>query len=300
MIGAAGVVFAPPLLAVQQLRAVAPIFLYHRVSPVEDTPYALIPPETFDEHCEFLAKKFTVLPLSELIERAADGLPIRECCAISFDDGYLDFREHAFPILRRHGLPVTHFLVADCVADGLPPWTDRLNCLALAHGWSVAKTNATRQRVGAWDAERRRAWLTENERSTNGAKPHPAMLRAADVQAIGSDVDWGSHTTSHGFLDRLSDGEIEREVTGSRSRLEALTGTAVRLLAYPNSYFNERTCRAVESAGYAAALTVGDAPLTPRSSRFAVPRFDVGGHPRRMLSLEATGVLGALRRLRPS
>jgi len=32
---------------------------------------------------------------------------------LTFDDGYASFREHAFPVLERHGFPATVFLVAD-------------------------------------------------------------------------------------------------------------------------------------------------------------------------------------------
>ena len=126
-------------------------------------------------------------------------------------------------------------------------------------------------------------------------------LRAEDVRAIDPElVEWGSHTASHGFIDRLPEHEVVREVEGSRRRLEAVTGADVRLLAYPNGHHGGGAERAAEKAGYESALTVDEAFVTPRSPRFAVPRFDVGGHPTRMLKLEATGLLGALRRARSS
>ena len=227
------------------------------------------------------------------------GKPTRGCCAICFDDGYEEFRQHALPVLLRHSFPVTHFLVADCVEDGTPPWTYRMNRLSIAFGWSSREAKASQQLVGGKDACARAAWLAERERAMPPEMLLPRMLRAKDIRAIDSHlVEWGSHTASHGFLDRLSDEEVEREVCTSKHRLEALTGTPIRLLAYPNGYYDDRVQRAARRADYAAALTVQGACVGRSSPPFAIPRFDVGGHPSRMLALEVTGALGALRRLR--
>ena len=127
----------------------------------------------------------------------------------------------------------------------------------------------------------------------------PPMLRAEDIRAVGNDaVEWGSHTASHGFLDRVSDAELEREVSDSKQRLEAVTSHAVRLLAFPNGYYDGRAGAAVERAGYMGAFTVRGALIGRLAKRFEAPRFDVGGHPTQMLKLELTGVLESLRRLR--
>jgi peptidoglycan/xylan/chitin deacetylase (PgdA/CDA1 family) len=220
---------------------------------------------------------------------------------LCFDDGYLDFRQHALPILRRRAWPVTHFLVADSVAEGVPPWTYRMNRIAVARGWSSSQSNANRIFAGGMNAVSRADWLAEQEHAVPAAPPLAPMLRADDIRAIGSDgVEWGSHTASHGFLDRLSDAEVERELSSSKGRLETLTGAPIRFLAYPNGYYDDRVLRIAESLGYSAAFTVQGRPLAAREPRFALPRFDLGGHPTAMLGLEITGLLSSLRRLRSS
>ena len=297
LLGAASFFVAPPLLALTRRRDVAPIFLYHRVSPVADAAYPPLHPDELDRHCAFLAKTFRVLRLSELIERALGGAPIRGCAAITFDDGYRDFREYALPILARHGLPVTHFLVADCVDHGRPPWTYRLNRIARSRKWASDEEGRQRSHVASLDSPGREAWLADMTREPAAALP--PMLGADDIRAIdGGLVDWGSHTGAHGFLDLLAEPEVRREVGESRERLEAITGTRVRLLAYPNGRHDAAAEAAASRAGYDAALAVSDALLVPTTRRFAVPRFDVTGHPTRLLRLEATGLLGATRRLR--
>jgi peptidoglycan/xylan/chitin deacetylase (PgdA/CDA1 family) len=111
-------------------------------------------------------------------------------------------------------------------------------------------------------------------------------------------VEWGSHTASHGFLDRVSDAEVSREIVSSKARLEALIGSTVRCLAYPNGYADARARRAAHEAGYVAALTTEGALLHPSASPVAWPRLNVGDQPAGMLRMEVTGALAALRKLR--
>ena len=54
-----------------------------------------------------------------------------------------------------------------------------------------------------------------------------------------------SHTVSHGSLTNMSAEAVEREMTGSISYLESLTGQKVRSMSYPAGDFNETVMNAV-------------------------------------------------------
>jgi peptidoglycan/xylan/chitin deacetylase (PgdA/CDA1 family) len=69
-------------------------------------------------------------------------------------------------------------------------------------------------------------------------------------------VEIGAHSCSHPDLRRLSDGELEAEVAGSKARIEDRLGTRVRSFAYPSGYVDERSVEAVRAAGYDAACAV--------------------------------------------
>src|SRR5690348_5948257 len=99
----------------QRQREEALVLLYHRVSPEHDPVFPPLPPEVFADHCRFIKNHFSVISLTELVERHRQGRSLKRCCAITFDDGYRDVLDHAYPILKQYALPATIFLVADCI-----------------------------------------------------------------------------------------------------------------------------------------------------------------------------------------
>jgi peptidoglycan/xylan/chitin deacetylase (PgdA/CDA1 family) len=96
-----------------------PVLLYHRVAPRPAfDPYGnFISPETFESHLRWLRVwGYRSVRLSSVADALAGeaALP-RRAVAITFDDGYLDTYQYAFPLLRRHAFDATVFLVTDAV-----------------------------------------------------------------------------------------------------------------------------------------------------------------------------------------
>lgn len=96
-----------------------PILMYHRVAP-DGSPLRRrwrVSPETFDEQMRTLRRLgFDTITLREW-QRAVEAhhaLPGRPVL-LTFDDGYADLAEHAWPIVRRHGLRAMTLLVTGSV-----------------------------------------------------------------------------------------------------------------------------------------------------------------------------------------
>ena len=68
-------------------------------------------PATFAGRLDALARTGChVLPLGEALERLYQrALPDR-AVALTFDDGYFDFKARVFPLLQRHAFPATVYL----------------------------------------------------------------------------------------------------------------------------------------------------------------------------------------------
>jgi peptidoglycan/xylan/chitin deacetylase (PgdA/CDA1 family) len=94
---------------------------YHRIADVAST--LAVAPAVFRRQLEAVlesgAKPISVADALELLR----GGPIEErYVAVTFDDGYLDNRDEALPVLRELGIPATIY-VATSALDGEPAFT---------------------------------------------------------------------------------------------------------------------------------------------------------------------------------
>lgn len=111
-----------------------PILMYHRVAPTghEHLPELRLTPDGFEAQLHYLRTAGYSSAGFEEWRRAAERrqpLPGRRVM-LTFDDGYEDFAEHAYPLLRQYEFEATVFLVSERV--GLTNEWDR------AYGETVA------------------------------------------------------------------------------------------------------------------------------------------------------------------
>jgi peptidoglycan/xylan/chitin deacetylase (PgdA/CDA1 family) len=290
----------PVFLLMAKASQAGSIFLYHRVSPQEDSSYTPTDPALFELHCQLIKRHFSVLALGDFIDRYASQKSLRSCCAITFDDGYRDFLDFAYPVLLRHQLPATHFLVTECVLSGRPTWNLRLNRL-LAHD-NVGRFNerrvAAKSQLERLSLAERESWLSSKEK-TIGLPVLPAMLLQEDLNHFDKSlVEWGSHTCYHSTLPGVPYELLRDELETSRAVLESLLDIRPRFFSYPNGAHDHAAREAARRCGYEAAFTVGQKRVERSSPLFALPRIGMDALPRGMVSMELCGVTPGLRTLR--
>jgi peptidoglycan/xylan/chitin deacetylase (PgdA/CDA1 family) len=98
-----------------------PILMYHRVAPhgAESTRRWRVTPGEFEEQLRFLRDggyQATTFDAWQAARDAKKPLPGR-AVILTFDDGYLDFYEHALPLLTRYAFAAYVYLVADRVGQ---------------------------------------------------------------------------------------------------------------------------------------------------------------------------------------
>ncbi len=251
------------------------VLTYHSFGPAEEYPYLhRLAVARFTEQIAHLCRHYEIVALEDGLGRLAGPLPGRRpLVAITVDDGYGDSYEHLFPVVRAAGVPVTIFLATDYLDTGRLPWPTRLSAI-LFHA-TVAKLavplaldfatrdqqlvagRALRQHLSRLGHEVRETVLADIEQALSPAPftPLPPLTWDEVREMRSAGVAFGAHTHYHGWLDRLSEPEIEAELTLSRQRIEAETGEPCRVLAYPNGNWSGAVTDAVRSAGFAYALT---------------------------------------------
>lgn len=108
-------------------RLKVPILMYHYLStpPADADIYRRdlsVSPELFAAHLDrLLAEGYTTVSLYQVMDALQQGAPLPEKpVVITFDDGYRDNYENAFPLLRERAMQATIFVVTDFMDEERP------------------------------------------------------------------------------------------------------------------------------------------------------------------------------------
>jgi len=103
-----------------------PILMYHSIDYGEGSFF--VKPENFAKQMEYIKKNgYQVITLDELVLSLRNKTILKKNkVAITFDDGYRNNFQYAYPVLKKFGYPATIFLVTDFtgVKPGFLNWDE--------------------------------------------------------------------------------------------------------------------------------------------------------------------------------
>lgn len=250
------------------------IICYHRIS--DDNNSYLRPTNVADfaNQMQYLSKVYKPVSLEEIVQHIKNGTPLpSKSIAITFDDGYRDIYENAYPILRKYGIPATIFLTTGYVGTAEIPLWDKAF-------YAPSKAKKRTPVPGILDAEhseppdrktmhmpaQMRNQLDEKDRSyavvdQPDARIHnhaekSLMLSWEEVREMSDNgILFGSHTLTHPFLTKISRKQVQKEIYISKQIIEQQIGKSVTTFAYPGGDFDPDIEEIVKEAGYSAAVS---------------------------------------------
>src|SRR5581483_11142408 len=150
------------------------VLAYHRIGGHGPPGMVSATPRAFARQMRWLAGTGRAASLDDVLSaRTLPPSPV----LVTFDDAYADFAERAWPVLRRHGIPVTLFVPTAFPGDPERAfWWDRLH-LAIAAGGAPLVTPIGRLRLDSALA-RRRAYRALREEVK--ARPHDEAMALVD------------------------------------------------------------------------------------------------------------------------
>ncbi len=112
------------LLQKNRKKSKIPVLVFHKVIPEIDSVWPGIHPKLFEEIILLLKKHYTILPLTDLTTKTTSEL--KDACFITFDDGYKDFLDYAYPILKQHHVPSALFILPNDITNNGHIWTSTI------------------------------------------------------------------------------------------------------------------------------------------------------------------------------
>ena len=305
------------------------IIAYHRV--VEDIEKAehdaiygiVISAETFRRHCELLKRSFDVVSLTTAMHFLESRRQVaRPLAVLTFDDGYLDFYEVAFPILNELGLPATVFVPTAHVGSKKPLAHDRIYWLLDQMLHEPATISKVLRETGVTtvpdhDVSRanllgltnalvylphrlREDFISALETAlVHKSVEYPAEYRLLDWEMIREmnrkGISFGSHTANHVVLPLENADVVKDEITSSKATLEAHLGHRVASFAYPNGEYSEDIRSATAEAGFNIAVTTENRRNLPGTDRLLLGRTSLCEESTRGISGKYSPAVASLR-----
>lgn len=288
------------------------VFNYHRIGDPQgaltDQANFSATAECFAEQVRFVKKHFDLIGAGDL-ETACRGEAGR-AVLLTFDDGYRDNYELAFPVLKQEGGTALFFLTSGFLDDRTLAWWDEI-------AWMVRSASANKLHMPGVAPEplplnttdeqartieqllraykqlpsaRTSSFLNELAHATEAGRAPTSVAdplwmtwdMVREMEQAG--MEFGGHTVTHPVLANCSLEQQQLEIDQSKHRIEAELGRPVTTFSYPVGQpdsFSEVTKAVLQQAGYRWAFSFygGYLPAQPGVpsplDSFDLPRMPV-------------------------
>lgn len=290
--------------------------------------YMKIAEKDFDALMGLLRRSFEFITLEEAVRRLSSGEKHKNALVITLDDGYLDNRTYALPILQEHGIPFTVFLEAGAVDRRGLSWihkyffidykkgssyfaaqyakrcpesdlTKRLTETAAVGGnVEYAVKRLLKYEIEAAERDRITDEIFQELGGDEQELLDGAYLSWEDVKVMAdAGVSFGCHTMSHPILSTLTKEEMRLEIIEARKVIKDRAGIETNTFAYPwgRSWdFNQEAMDVLEEEGFLCGLAMDETSALPGSADlYNLSRYPLAeGFSTADILAEASGIYG--------
>lgn len=271
-----------------------------------------VPTESqFEKALVTLKKQYRVISVEDAVQEIRQTGSLRErSAAITFDDGYFSTYEIAFPLLKKHGLTATIYILTDWLDGRMSPWwialTGFLDRCVISPAIIAEAEKALRVSLGGdsrqlsddadsklflqeqffqflmclEDTARNRAMselaVVFSDASYSGTGLEPPMTWAQVSEMAAAGIKFGAHTCSHTNLSHADSEMAEQEIVESKLVLQRRLGAHIFGFAYPygNDVEGYRWLRPVlEKHDFIYACTAMSGNFGPTADPYLIGRL---------------------------
>jgi len=255
----------------------------------------------------YLKKHFNIISLSDAIGSLNKGEVKYPTAVITFDDGYQNNFDIAYPILCEENVPATIFLTTGLIDTDKTVWTGHLHnafskTKMLEIHWRDKKLalSTKKEKQDALDFVKSRLKRERHSNLISEVKAVVSILGESEACKIDSDspyrmlnidsiikmrnsnlISFGAHTISHPILSNLPEADQKIEIMQSIKEVADMIGGPCGFFAYPNgglSDYDNKTVEILKHCGVKASLTTIDGTCDPNTPMMELKRFGVGAN----------------------
>ncbi len=262
------------------------ILNYHRVLPSSKIDNSLVnisvSTDNFINQLNYLKKNFNIISLDELLlhlKSKSNEFKI----AITFDDGYRDNLNYAYPILEKFNVPATIYIITKFINNKFIPWWIKLDFFIK----NKKKNDSTKKKLFNFYKNKLlfsdQLTVDKNVLSILGKnkklKYNKIFLDQKEIQYLSKQklITIGSHSHSHYNFSQLTEEQTLTEFKTSKFILEKLIKKKILHFSYPYGgpqNINFRFTKLLRNLGFLSAVTTIRKKLY-QPDEFELPRVFV-------------------------
>lgn len=234
-----------------------------------------MPVSEFEKTLIYLKKNYNIVSLSEMFDlhRSKQGVA-KKTIALTFDDGYANNFDIAYPVLKKHNIPATFYIISKClVNDNYLAWPDIIDIIKKNHREDIQLSDYTFKYPSFYcdalkldlpaylktcgDQTEPLAYelLGRFKYDEEELKESPELLTLISAENISKFanerlIEFGSHSHSHFNMEFLSDQVARQELVNSKEIIESKIGKKIITFAFPDGSYLPKTVEFAKEVGY--------------------------------------------------
>jgi len=262
------------------------ILNYHRVLPSNKVDNSLVniavSTDNFIYQLNYLTTNFDVISLDDLLlhlKSKSNEFKI----AITFDDGYSDNLDYAYPILEKFKAPATIYIITKFINNQFIPWWVKLDHFIKNNKKIIDNKKKIfefyKNKILLSDQLTVDKIILSIIGINNKLKYNKIFLNQKEIQSLGKQklITIGSHSHSHYNFSQLTQEQTLRELRISKSILEKIIKKKILHFSYPYGGYaniNFKHTKLLKNLGYLSAVTTISKKLY-QPYQFELPRVFV-------------------------
>lgn len=254
----------------------------------------------FEKIIIYLNKNYNVVPLKDIFEiYRSKKTTSKRTIALTFDDGYINNFTVALPILKKHNVPATFYLISEgLVNKDFYVWPDVIDLIQKNTKQDLVFSFGTFKFPNFYCEELKLSLVDLMKKSGNKREDYlneiktkypvylteaakfPELIKLITKEEIAAYknepmIEYGSHTHLHYNLEHLNEQKCLEEVNRSKQLIEESIGKSIVSLAFPDGSYNATTIANCKKAGYENVTAVSYKLNENNTDPYILSRFTI-------------------------